>query len=83
MWDEIIAEVQKHPKLQGKELPAALAIADGDPWQRHAKQAKALADFLGENGMELPAELTQFSEQAKIAEFLRKSAGQAKRRTKE
>ena len=83
MWDEIIAEVRTHPKLQGKDLPDALLSAEGDPWQRHAQQVPALAAFLGENGIKLPADLLQFSEQGRVAEFLRRSAGQASRQTKE
>lgn len=83
MWDEIITEVRKHPKLQEKTLPDALLNAEGDPWQRHTQQVKALETFLGENGIEMPADLAQFSNVGRIAEFLRRSAGQASRRTKE
>lgn len=83
MWDEIIAEVRKHPKLQGKELPEALLIASGDQWTRDEQQVKALREFLGENGLEFPDELIPFAERSKLAEWLRRSAGQTARRVKE
>lgn len=83
MWDEIITEVRKHPKLQGKELPEALLVASGDPWERDAQQVKALQAFLSENGLELPVELMPYAEREKLAEWLRRSAGQSARRVKE
>lgn len=83
MWDEIIETVRKHPKLQDKRLPDALTTAIGDPWERDTQQVKALGEFLSENGMELPAELVPFSERSRVAEWLRRSAGQASRRAKE
>jgi hypothetical protein len=83
MWDEIIEAVREHPKLQGKELPDALLVVSGDAWERDAKQVKALGEFLSANGMELPANLVPFSERGKVAEWLRRSAGQTSRRAKE
>jgi|GEM_PF-4997672 len=83
MWDEIIETVRQHLKLQGKELPDALLVASGDAWERDSQQVKALGEFLAANGMELPANLVPFSERGKVAEWLRRSAGQASRRAKE
>lgn len=83
MWDEIITEVRKHPKLQGKEPPEALLVASGDPWERDAQQVKALQAFLAENGLEMPEELLPYSERGKLAEWIRRSAGQSARRAKE
>jgi hypothetical protein len=83
MWDEIIAEVQKHPKLKDKSLPEALMNASGDEWQRDAQRMSALSSLLKENEIDLPAELLPFSERGKLVSWFRRSAGQVARRAKE
>lgn len=83
MWDEIIAEVQKHPKLIGKPLPDELTSVSGSAWERDSQRIKALDVYLAANGLVIPAELKPFSERDKLASWIRRSAGQSSRRAKE